>query len=317
MRKKVLITSRSFGKISDEPLNILKEAGFEVTLKGKDFDQAEFESMIPDYDALIIGAHEFPEAVMERCPKLKIICKHGAGLDNVHLDKARELGVAVCNVPGTNANAVADLTFGLMLAAARNIVSTNRWVHEGKWQTAIGVDVYGKTLGLMGFGAIAKNVARRAAGFSMKVLAYDPYVTQLPEEFQGYVTLADQETVLTGCDYLSLHLPLTDETRGMISGAELARMRKGSYVINCARGGIVSEKALYEALVSGHIAGAAMDVSEVEPMAADNPLLTLDNVIVTPHIGMYSKEAIGAVSLICAQNVAAQAKGQPLQHQVV
>ncbi len=273
--------------------------------------------MIPDYDALIIGAHEFPEAVMERCPKLKIICKHGAGLENIHLDKAKELGVAVCNVPGTNANAVADLTFGLMLAAARNIVSTNRWVHESKWQTAIGVDVYGKTLGLMGFGAIAKNVARRAAGFSMKVLAYDPYVTQLPEEFQGYVTLADRETVLTGCDYLSLHLPLTDETRGMIGGAELARMRKGSYVINCARGGIVSEKALYEALVSGHIAGAAMDVSEVEPMAADNPLLTLDNVIVTPHIGMYSKEAIGAVSLICARNVAAQAKGQPLQHQVV
>ena len=317
MSKKVLITSRSFGKISDEPLNILKDAGFEVTMKGKDFDQAEFEAMIGGYDALIIGAHEFPEAVMERCPDLKIICKHGAGLDNIHLDKAKELGIAVCNVPGTNANAVADLTFGLMLAVARNIVSTDRWVHQGKWQTAIGVDVFGKTLGLMGFGAIAKNVARRAKGFSMKVLAYDPYVKELPQEFQDYVTLADRDTVIANCDYLSLHLPLTNETRGMIAGPELARMRKGSYVINCARGGIVSEKALYEALSSGHIAGAAMDVSEVEPMEAGNPLLTLDNVIVTPHIGMYSKEAIGAVSLICAQNVAAKIKGQPLQHQVV
>ena len=119
MSKKVLITSRSFGKISNEPLDILTGAGFEVTMKGKDFDQAEFEAMIPDYDALIIGAHEFPEAVMERCPKLKIICKHGAGLDNIHLEKAKELGIAVCNVPGTNSNAVADLTFGLMLAVAR------------------------------------------------------------------------------------------------------------------------------------------------------------------------------------------------------
>ena len=114
-----MITSRSFGKISSEPLDILTGAGFEVTMKGKDFDQAEFEAMIPEYDALIIGAHEFPEEVMERCPRLKIICKHGAGLDNIHLEKAKELGIAVCNVPGTNSNAVADLTFGLMLAVAR------------------------------------------------------------------------------------------------------------------------------------------------------------------------------------------------------
>lgn len=317
MSKKVLVTSRSFGKISDEPLNILREAGFEVALKGKDFDQKEFEAMIPEYDALIIGAHEFPEQVMEQCSKLKIICKHGAGLDNIHLEKAKELGIAVCNVPGTNSNAVADLTFGLMLAVARNIVSTNRWVHEGQWKTAIGVDVCSKTLGLMGFGAIAKNVARRAAGFGMKVLAYDPYVKELPEEFQGYVTLCSKDEVITQCDFLSLHLPLTDETRGMIATPQLASMRKGAYVINAARGGIVKEQDLYEALVSGHIAGAAMDVSEVEPMATDNPLLTLDNVIVTPHIGMYSKEAIGAVSLICAQNAAACIQGTPLQFQVV
>ena len=317
MSKKVLITSRSFGKISNEPLNVLKNAGFEITLKGQDFNQAEFEAIVPDYDALIIGAHDFPVEVMERCHKLKIICKHGAGLDNINVDKAKDLGIAVCNVPGTNSNAVADLTFGLMLAVARNIVSTNRWVHEGKWKTAIGVDVYGKTLGLMGFGAIAKNVARRARGFNMKVLAYDPYVKELPEEFLNYVTLCTQEQVITNCDFLSLHLPLTAETQNIISKPELNRMKKGAYVINCARGGIVSEKALYEALVSGHIAGAAMDVSEVEPMSTDNPLLTLDNVIVTPHIGMYSKEAIGAVSLICAQNAAACAESKPLQHRIV
>lgn len=317
MSKKVLITSRSFGKISDEPLGILKEAGFEVTLMGRNFKQEEFEEAIPEYDALIIGAHAFPEETMERCPALKIICKHGAGLDNIHLEKAKELGIAVCNVPGTNANAVADLTFGLMLAVARNIVCTDRWVHAGKWQTAIGVDLCFKTLGLMGFGAIARNVARRAKGFGMKVLAFDPYVKELPEEFQDYVRLCGRDEALTGCDFLSLHLPLTEETRGMIGAGELARMKKGAYVINCARGGIVSEQALYEALVSGHIAGAAMDVSETEPMDVDSPLLRLENVVVTPHIGMYSREAIGAVSLSCARNVAASARGEELQHRVV
>ncbi len=317
MSKKVLITSRSFGNISEEPMNLLKAAGFEINKMGADFSQEKFEEIVPEYDALIIGAHEFSEAAMERCTKLKIICKHGAGLDNIHQEKAKALGIIVCNVPGTNSNAVADLAFGMMLAAARNIVLTDRKVHEGKWQTAIGVDVCNKTLGLMGFGAIAKNVARRATGFGMKVLAYDPYVKELPPEFKSYVTLCTEDEVLTGCDFLSLHLPLTDGTRDMIREQQLAQMKQGAYVINTSRGGIVNEKALYEALVSGHLAGAALDVSEVEPMAAENPLRTLENVIITPHIGMYSREAIGAVSLICAQNVAACAEGKPLQFRVV
>lgn len=316
MNKKVLVTSRSFGKISSEPFEILQEAGYEVILKGKDFDQAEFEAMIPEYDALIIGAHEFPAEVMARCPKLKLICKHGVGVDNIPLDKAKEMRIAVCNVPGTNSDAVADLTFGLMLAVARNIVCTNRWVMQGKWQTAVGTDVCGKTLGQLGFGVIGKNMARRAFGFNMKVLVYDPYLKELPEEFRDYATLGSLEEVVCGCDFLSMHLPLNDETRNLIAMPQLMQMKKGAYIINCARGTVVNEKDLYEALRSGHLAGAAMDVSEVEPIDPANPLLTLDNVIVTPHIGMYSKEAIGAVSLICAQNVAALESGE-LRHRLV
>ena len=303
MSKKVLITSRSFGKISNEPLDILTGAGFEVTMKGKDFDQAEFEAMIPDYDALIIGAHEFPEAVMERCPKLKIICKHGAGLDNIHLEKAKELGIAVCNVPGTNSNAVADLTFGLMLAVARNIVSTNRWVHEGRWQTAIGVDVCGKTLGLMGFGAIAKNVARRANGFGMKVLAYDPYVKELPEEFRSYVTLCSENEVISGCDFLSLHLPLNDETRNMISAPQLASMKAGAYVINAARGDLIREADLAEALQNGAIAGAGLDVFQTEPPSPDDPLFQLPNVTVTPHNAALTLETTDRMGLHAAMGI--------------
>jgi len=317
MSKKVLITSRSFGQISDEPVRILEGAGLELTLLGKDFSQEKFDSIIPEYDALIIGVHTFPEEVMEKCAKLKIICKHGAGVDNIPLEKAKELGIAVCNAPGTNSNAVADLAFGLILAVSRNIVLANNNVKRGEWKPVVGQDVCYKTLGLIGFGAIAKNVARRAKGFSMKVLAYDPYVKEVPEEFRKYVTLTDFDTVIKNCDFLSLHLPLTDETRNMISAKELAMMKKGSYVINTARGGIVNEKDLYDALVSGHIAAVALDVSEQEPINPDNPLLKLDNVIITPHIGMYSKEAINAVSLICAENVVAMFQGGTLKYRIV
>ena len=172
-------------------------------------------------------------------------------------------------------------------------------------------------LGLLGFGAIAKGVARRARGFGMKVLAYDPYVTSLSEEFAGWVELCTLDEVVASCDFLSVHMPLTPETRNIISKDALAKMKHGAYVINTARGGIVDEAALYDALVSGHLSGAAMDVVEAEPMTADHPLLSLDNVVVTPHIGMYSKEAINAVSMICAENVVACLCGGELLNRVV
>ena len=317
MSKKVLITSRSFGKIGDSARNILQDAGIEITNISVGFDQAEFERIIPEYDALIIGAHDFSEADMERCPNLKIICKHGVGLDNIHVNKAKELGIAVCNAPGTNSNAVADLALGLMLSVSRKISHSAQLVRQGVWKSHIGEDVCGKTLGLLGFGAIAKGVARRARGFGMKILAHDPFVTQLPEEFEGWVELTDKENVISSCDFLSVHIPLTPETKNSISVKELAQMKQGSYVINTARGGIVDEKALYDALVSGHLNGAAMDVVESEPMGADHPLLSLDNVVVTPHIAMYSKEAIDAVSLICARNVAACLNGEEMINRVV
>ena len=309
MSKKVLITSRSFGKISNEPLDILTGAGFEVTMKGKDFDQAEFEAMIPDYDALIIGAHEFPEAVMERCPKLKIICKHGAGLDNIHLEKAKELGIAVCNVPGTNSNAVADLTFGLMLAVARNIVSTNRWVHEGRWQTAIGVDVCGKTLGLMGFGAIAKNVARRASGFGMKVLAYDLYPNDSGKAIAEYVAL---DTLLAQSDVVFLHCNLTADNEKMINKASIAKMKDGAILINNSRGQLIDEQDVTDALKAGKLAAAGLDVVYTEPIRADNPLLTAPNCIITPHMSWGAKEARQRIMDCTADNIRAYLDGAPI-----
>ncbi|MBQ4372044.1 MAG: phosphoglycerate dehydrogenase [Firmicutes bacterium] len=317
MSKKVLITSRSFGKISDEPYEILRNAGYEITNIGRNFDQAEFERIVPEFDALIIGAHEFPVEVMEKCSKLKIICKHGVGLDNIHLEEAKALGIIVTNTPGTNSNAVADLTFGLMISAARLIQRSALNAMKGVKQSVIGVDVCGKTLGLLGFGAVAKCVARRAKGFGMKVLAYDPFVKEVPEEFAAYTSLCGFGEVVSGCDFLSVHLPLTEETRGMIGAEQFAAMKDGSILINTARGGIVDEKALAEALASGKLMAAAMDVVENEPLQADDPLMGIENLILTPHIGMYSKEAVNAVGMICARNCAAVALGTEIEHRVV
>lgn len=313
---KILVTSRSFGKINDEPRKILEDAGFEIVMKGADFDQREFEEMIPEFDALVIGAHPFPEEVLERCGKLKIICKHGVGLDNVPVEKCRELGIAVCNTPGTNSNAVADLTFGLILAACRNIVLCSDNVRDGKWKTAVGVDVYRKTLGVLGYGAIAKNVIRRAKGFDMSVIVYNHRPREMDEEFREYARFGDLEEIFSVCDIITVHLPLTQETADMISYDEIAKMKDGVVLINTARGGIVNEDALYEACKSGKVRAAALDVSVKEPMDGDNPLRTLDNVVITPHLGMYSKEAINAVSVMCAENAAAKVRGEHLVNQV-
>ena len=317
MHKKVLITSRSFGSVNAKPLEILRDAGCEVLHMGADFHMDRFAEAVTDCDALIIGAHDFPVGLMQQCGKLRIICKHGAGLDNLHLKEAKEFGIAVCNAPGTNSNAVADLTFGLMLSCARRIALADRRVRAGEWRSFTGEDVCGKVLGLLGFGAVAKCVAKRAAGFDIKVLAYDPFVERLPEGFPHVTLCKEVSDVIANGDFLSAHLPLNDQTRNFIGRKELAAMKQGSYLINTARGGIVDEEALYDALKSGHLSGAAMDVSTVEPMAPNHPLLTLDNVVITPHIGMYSKEAIGAVSEICAENVVACLSGQEIRFRVV
>ena len=302
MPKKVLITSRSFGKLSSEPMDILREAGFEAENMGLDFDPVRFEQVLPECDALIIGAHALEPELLDRCPRLKIICKHGVGLDNIPLEKARSLGIAVTNTPGTNSEAVADLAFGLMLDVSRSITRSAAHVRAGMGGQDVGVDVFGKTLGLMGFGRIAQAVARRATGFNMKVLAYDPYVSVAPAGLE-YVALKDRDDVIRECDILSMHLPLTQQTQDFIGEREIALMKDGAILVNTARGGVVNEDALCAALKAGKLRGAGLDVTKREPTPKDDPLLQFENVVITNHIGMYSREAITAVSLLCAEAV--------------
>ncbi len=312
---KVLITSRSFGQIDHEPVGILEKAGFELIRIDNGNDRQEFAEKVEGCDALIIGAHRFEQEDMQKAKKLKIICKHGAGLDNIPIEEATRLGISVTNVPGTNSDAVADLTMGLMLCLGRKIITSANQVQSGVWKPLVGVDVFGKTIGLLGFGAIAQNVAKRAKGFSMNVLAYDPYVTRVPEDLSN-VKLCNMKEVLTLSDFVSLHLPLNESTRGLIGKAEMKTMKTGSYLINTSRGGIVDEEALRQEILAGQLAGAALDVLEHEDDMRNQPLLGLENVIVTSHIGMYSKEAINKVSLVCAQNVVSLFSGKPLQYEV-
>lgn len=317
MKHKLLITSRSFGQVSEKPMEMLRDAGFEIDFFNDEFDINRFNELVTDYEALIIGGHKLPDATLKKCTGMRIICKHGAGVDNIPIDTAKKMGIKVCNAPGTNADAVADLTLGLIIDLCRKISYGVDKVRRGEWGKPIGTDVCGKTLGLMGFGAIAKNVARRARGFNMKVSAYDPFVFQIEDEFIGYVSLADKDEVLKKSDIVSLHLPLNENTKYIIDKEDLDIMKKGAFLINTSRGGVVREAAVAEALKTGRLAGAAFDVMEEEPLRGSNPLTGCDNVIITPHMGMYSKEAIDAVSMICEQNIVNEITGKSLKHRIV
>lgn len=301
--KKVLITSRSFGQVSDDPMKMLIDAGFEVEFYNNEYDEIEFQKHLSSCDALIIGAHKLTEEAVKGSPNLKIVSKHGAGLDNIDLNITQKYGIHVTNVPAVNSNAVADLAFSLILDVARKTSYAANSVKSGKWSRIIGIDVYGKNISIIGFGEIGKNVARRANGFSMKIFVYDPFVTELPDEFKGYAKIVSFEEAIKSADFLTLHVPLNDKTRNLIDNREIKLMKKGSFIINTSRGGIVNEEALVQSIKDGHIAGAGLDVLELEPIKDNNPLAELQQVTITPHMGMYSFEAIDNVSLIAAKNV--------------
>ena len=300
---KVLVTSRSFGQVSQEPVRYLEEHGFQVSYYNHEYEEEVFIEHLTGCEGLIVGAHPVTERVFLKTSGLRCVVKHGAGLDNIDLEAAKRNNVLIDNVPSTNSDAVADLTMGLIIDVARKISGSDRKVREGLWEKAIGVDAYAKTLSLIGFGTIGRKVAKRARGFSMRILTYDPYLKEIPEEYGDYVALTDFGEAIAAADFLSLHLPLTSETRNLVGNNEMAMMKQGSFLINTSRGGIVNEKALVRALDQGQLRGVSLDVLEEEPLPVNHPLRGRENVIITSHIGMYSEEAINAVSLQAAQKL--------------
>ncbi len=299
----VLVTARSFGKNDSQAVNILEQHGFTVTRGGGDrpLTSAELALLVVEADALIAGNDQVDAEVIEAGKKLKIISRYGVGVDNVDLDAATAKGIPVTNTPGTNEHSVADLVFGLMLAAARQIPNVVEHVRTGGWDRRLGTEVWRKTLGIIGFGKIGRGVAHRAVGFDMRVLVHDVCVDENAENEFG-VTFVSREEVIRQADFLTLHTPCTPETRNMICAAQLEMMKPSAILINTARGGLIDEKALADAIRNKAIAGAALDVLEHEP-PKERELLELDNVLITSHIGGYTTEAINAMSMLAAENV--------------
>jgi len=271
---------------------------------------------VADVDGLYCNITErIDSELLDAGKRLKIVASMSVGFDHIDLEEATRRGIRATHTPGVLTEAVADETFGLMLAIARRLVEADQYVRDGSWKLKwspmllVGRDVYGKTLGIYGLGRIGIAVARRAKGFGMKVIYYDAVRNEEGERAQG-IEFRPKDEVIRESDFLSVHVPLTPETRNSISTQEFKMMKKTAYVINTARGGVVDEKALIEALRSGTIAGAALDVFEREPVEAENPLLKMKNVVLAPHLASGSIESRTAMAVLAANNLVAGLSGQ-------
>ena len=262
------------------------DTNFEITPE-------ELPNVLPAYDGMVVRSRtKVRQPLIDVCPNLKIIVRGGVGLDTIDVDHARSKGIKVMNTPKASSASVAELAIGYMFMLARSLLKASATMKAEKWEKKAfeGDEIGGKTLGLVGIGNIGKEVAKRATSLGMTVLAYDPYVKE-----SEFVKLVSLDELLAQADYISLHLPKTKESANMIDKAQFDKMKSGVRLINCARGGIVNEEALYEALTNGKVAGAAIDVYAVEP-PTDWKLARLDNVICSPHIGAQTKEAQGRVA---------------------
>ncbi|MBU4485224.1 3-phosphoglycerate dehydrogenase [bacterium] len=278
-------------KYADETIKMIKDAGHEVVVK-TGMTNEELIKEIPSYDVICVrSATKVTKDVIDAATNLKLIARGGVGLDNVDQAAAKARGIEVRNTPGVTTNSVAELTIALMLAVSRQIPQANASMKAGKWERKLfkGVELTGKTLGLLAMGRIGGQVAKYAQAFGMKVQAYDPYLKpEVAKEMN--VELKDSiDSVLSSSDYISLHMPLTDETKNMLNAEKIAKVKKGAYIVNAARGGIVDEVALANAIKEGCIAGAALDVFESEP-PANRALVDLDQVVCVPHIGAQTAE---------------------------
>lgn len=254
--------------------------------------------------------------LMDAAPRLKVISNYAVGFDNIQVAEATKRGIPVGNTPGVLTDTTADLTFALLMAAGRRVVEGADYVRAGKWKTwgprlLVGQDIYGATLGIIGLGRIGQAMAKRARGFDMQVLAYDPYPDQEAAQALG-VELVELDRLLVESDFVSLHPLLTKETYHMISERELKLMKPTAILVNAARGPIVDHKALYNALKNGDIAYAALDVTEPEPISTDDPLLTLPNCIIVPHMASASRATRGKMAEMAAANLLAGLRGERL-----
>ena len=317
MPMKVAITTRN--EPSKATYDLLQSAGFEVVWKPC---RTEDDMIAAAKDADGLMATNLPltsRKVLSGCPKLKVVSRNGVGVDSVDLDAATELGICVCNIPGVNTTEVADHTVALLLSVTRKVRELDSAVHAGKWESAPAeldkvrgqlMRIAGNTFGIIGLGNIGRAVATRIRGFGpARIIACDPYVPQTTADLYG-VQLVDFDTLLTQSDFVTIHTPSTAETRKMMNAAAFKKMKPAAIFINCARGTLVDEAGLYEALSRGYIAGAGIDVTEKEPLPSESPLLKLSNLTVTPHFAGSSPVSAAASAQRWPENIVRALKGQ-------
>lgn len=295
-------------KTEKEAIDQMRAAGLTVDVRD-DITPEDLVKVLPAYEGMVVRSRtKVRQPLIDVCPNLKLIVRGGVGLDTIDADYAKSKGITVMNTPLASSASVAELTVGYMFALARSIYQATASMKSEKWEKKLfeGDELGGKTLGLIGVGNIGKEVAKRALALGMTVMAYDPYVKSVDG-----IKMTTLDDILAKSDYISLHLPKTKESANMIGAAQFAKMKNGVRIINCARGGIIDENALYEALTSGKVAGAALDVYAEEP-PADWKLVKLPNVIGSPHIGAATKEAQGRVGAeVAAKLIEFAKKMQP------
>lgn len=287
--------------LSNAAVEIMTKAGLKVDVK-TGLPPAELGAIIGEYQGLAVrSATKVTADILAKATNLKIVGRAGVGVDNIDVKAATERKVQVINTPAGNAIAAGELAVAYMFALARKIPQSTASMKKGEWEKKkfAGVEITGKTLGVVGFGNIGRQVGERGVGLKMKVLAYDPMIPSGATPPAG-VEYASFEDLVKRADFISLHLPLTPETKNLFGKETLLKMKKGAYLINCARGGIVDENALYEVMKGGHLAGAALDVFEKEP-CGPLPLFELDNVLASPHLGASTKEAQEKVAVELAE----------------
>ena len=304
-KMQILITAPGFAHDDPEPIEILKQRGWDVCLNetGKAYSRDNLMQKVRDADAVLLGTETFDREVIDAAKRLKVISRYGVGVDNVDVLYAKEKGIQVCTAAGANATAVADMALTMMLAVSRKLIALDAQVRRGDWTEPVGIELGGKILGIVGFGNIGAQVAARARGFGMQMIAYDACPNQKLAEETGVRMVDSLEALLKAADYVTLHVPHIPSTHHMIGRQQLSMMKDSAVLINTARGGVVDEAALAEALKAGKLYGAGLDVFEQEPLPLDSALLECPNVVLAPHTSADTLESARKVSLVAANNI--------------
>ena len=317
-KSRILVTPTSYAKNDPTLRSELEAEVSEVVYNttGHPLSSSELLEMITGCNGYIAGLDDIDRNVIEAAHQLKVISRYGVGVDKVDLDAAKENGIVVTNTPGANSVSVAELTIGLIISLARMIPAASEATKTGEWPRMSGLTLAGKVIGLLGFGSIGKNVARRLQGFDCTVIAYDPsYDSTTGEDLGVQFRLRDE--IIREADFLSLHIPLTSDTQGMVNTAFLRKMKPGAFLVNTSRGELIDEGGLLGVLTSGQLRGAALDVFAQQPPGIDNPLLALPQVIATPHMGAHTDGATNAMGWAAMRDCLAVLRGEEPTYRVV